>query len=166
MKKIKKKFLLYYCLTAVCFSSIGVNYAQSNRLTNENGELLWQYNQFVTVDEENHNTIRVSFIFINGIKQTAIQLRQELSYSQIEWLKPYDIQAEKEGYVEFLTVNLAPNESVIWKYVINTKSVNKELLLEKSAILIMNEDFEVRKEVIPEQRLPLSVIQHHGHNQH
>ena len=125
--------------------------AQSNRLTNENGQLLWQYNQIVNIYEQSPNTLLVSFIFINGINQTAISLRQELLDSQIEWLETTDVQIEKEGNVEFVTANLAPNQSVIWKYLIKTKPINKALLLEKSAVLIMDEDFEVRKEVIPEQ---------------
>jgi len=128
-------------------------FCQNNRLTNEKGQLLWQYNQTVTIDEENPNTILVTFVFVNGINQTAISLRQELFFSQIEWLDTAGIQAEKEGRVEFLTANLAPNQSVVWKYVLRTKPTNKELILEKSALLIMSEDFEVRKEVIPEQRL-------------
>ena len=123
-------------------------FAQNNRLTNDKGQLLWQYNQIVHIDEQNQNTIKVSFIFINGINQTAISLRQELFNAQMEWLETSDIQIKKEEHVEFLTANLAPGQSVVWKYVIK----NKELLLEKSALLIMNEDFEVRKELIPEQK--------------
>jgi len=137
----------------IFISTISIIFAQNNRLTNEKGQLLWQYNQNITIDEENPNTILVTFIFINGLNQTAISLRQELFNSQIEWLDIAGIQPGKEERVEFLTANLLPNQSVIWKYALNTKPVNKELVLEKSALLIMNEDFEVRKEVIPEQKL-------------
>ncbi|MCL1850438.1 MAG: hypothetical protein FWF70_03390 [Bacteroidetes bacterium] len=136
-------------LSAFCFLPV---FAQNNRLTNNEGQLLWQYNQIVHIDEQNPNTIRVSFIFINGVNQTAISLRQELFNSQIEWTEISNSKAEKEDRVEFLTTNLAPNQSVIWRYVLKTKTINKELILEKSALLIMNADFEVRKEIIPEQR--------------
>jgi hypothetical protein len=115
--------------------------------------LLWQYNQSVTIDEMQPNTVVVTFVFINGIKQTAITFRQELFYSQIEWLETANMQAEQEERVEFVTANVAPNQSVVFKYVLKTKIIEKELLLEKSALLIMNEEFEIQKEMIPEQRL-------------
>jgi hypothetical protein len=122
-------------------------------LTTEKGELLWQYNQNVTIDKEETNTILVTFVFINGINQTAISLRQELFNSKIEWLNTSDVPIEKEERVEFLTVNLAPSQSIVWKYALKSKPIGNELILEKSALLIMNEDFEIRKEVIPEQKL-------------
>ena len=142
-------FLLFFFFALCLFSLFG----QSNRLTNEKGQLLWQYNQNVSIDTEKMNTIIVSFVFINGIDQTAITLRQELFLSQIEWLETSRIQIEKEERVEFLTANLAPNQSVVWKYALKYKSNSKELILEKSTLLIMNECFEVRKEKIPEQVL-------------
>jgi hypothetical protein len=138
-----------FLLSAFCFLPV---FAQNNRLTNENGQLLWQYNQIATIDEESPNTIKISFVFINGVNQTAISLRQELFHSQIEWKETSLSQVEKEERVESLTANLAPNQSVVWKYVLKNKPINKELFLEKSALLIMSEDFEVRKEIIPEQR--------------
>ncbi|MCL2435561.1 MAG: hypothetical protein FWD09_05410 [Lentimicrobiaceae bacterium] len=127
-------------------------FCQSNRLTNNKGQLLWQYNQTVTIDEKNPNTLLVTFVFINGINQTAISLRQELFNSQMEWLNADTIQIGKEERVEFSTVNLAPNQSVVWKYALTTRLTGNELILERSAVLIMDEDFEVRKEAIPEQR--------------
>ncbi|MCL2167873.1 MAG: hypothetical protein FWH59_01970 [Lentimicrobiaceae bacterium] len=137
-------FFLLFCFPNLLFG-------QSNRLTNENGQLLWQYNQIVTVKEEVPNTLFVSFVFINGVNQTAISLRQELFYSQIEWLDSLDLQIEKEDRVEFITANIKPHQSIILKYKLKNKTVGKELWLEKSAILIMNEEFEVKKEIIPEQ---------------
>jgi hypothetical protein len=147
---MKKIVFLWFWFIAVCISSV---FGQSNRMTNENGQLLWQYNQIVTLEEGTQNTIRVSFIFINGVNQTAISLRQELFHSQIEWIETAGIQVEKEERVEFVTANLAPHQSVVCQYLLKVKPVDKELLLEKSAILIMNEAFEVRKEIIPEQRV-------------
>jgi len=135
---------LFFCFLPSVLSQ------KSNRLTNENGQLLWQYNQNVVVDEK-QNSFTVTFVFINGINQTAISLRQDLFNSQIEWLETADVKVEKEERVDFLTVNLAPHQSVVFKYEIKTKLIDKELLLEKSAVLIMNEDFEIRKELINEQ---------------
>jgi len=137
-----------FLLFASCFLSI---FAQSNRLTTEKGELLWQYNQYATIDEKNTNTILVTFVFINGIKQTAISLRQEFFQSQIEWLETSNVLVEREKRVEFLTTNLAPGQSIVLRYALQTKLINNELIAEKSALLIMNENFEIRKEIIPEQ---------------
>jgi uncharacterized protein YecE (DUF72 family) len=122
-------------------------------LTNEKGQLLWQYNQNVTIDKENQNTLSVTFVFINGIKQTALTLRQECFFSQIQWVDTAAMLVEKEERVEFITANLAPNQSIVLKYILKTKPIEKELILEKSALLIMDEEFEIRKEIIPEQRL-------------
>jgi hypothetical protein len=141
--------LLFFLLTAFCFFS---TFAQSNRLTNKNGQLLWQYNQNVAADVK-QNSFIITFVFINGINQTAFSLRQDLFNSQIEWLETTGIKVEKEERVDFLTVNLAPHQSIVLKYEIKTKLVDKELLLEKSAVLIMNEEFEVRKELISEQNV-------------
>jgi len=132
------------------FSSL---FAQNNRLTNEHGQLLWQYNQTVTKVESESNTFLVTFVFINGIEQTAISLRQECFNSSIEWIDISDYQAEKEERVEFVTANLQPNQSVVWKYFVKTKPIEKEFFLERSALLLMNEDFEVRKEIIPQQKM-------------
>ena len=150
LKKQKMERYKILCIVFVfCFLHFFI-YAQNNRLTNEKGQLLWQYNQNVTVDEK-QNSFVVTFVFINGINQTAFSLRQDLFNSQIEWLETSEIQVEKEEHVDFLTANLAPHQSVVIKYEIKTKLIDKELLLEKSALLIMNEEFEVRKELIPEQ---------------
>ena len=150
---MKKNNIVKYLLIVFCILNTIVLFAQNNRLTNEKGQLLWQYSQNVTANEEKPNTIVVSFVFINGINQTAISLRQELFNSQIEWIEIADLKVEKEDCVEFLTANLAPNQSIVWKYILKPKLVNNELILEKSALLVMNEDFEVRKEIIPEQKI-------------
>jgi len=145
--------LRVFWIIVIFTGSIPINFAQSNRLTNENGQLIWQYNLVAVEDQENQNTLKVTFVFINGANQTAISLRQELFYSQIEWVETTNIQVEKEEYVDFLTANVAPNQSVVWKYVIFRKPSDNALILEKSALLIMDEDFTIRKEILPEQRI-------------
>jgi len=146
------------CLRAfvlIIFFTISTTYAQNNRLTNEDGQLLWQYNQSTTQNPQKSDTIFVTFVFTNGINQTAISLRQEFFNSIIGWMETSNIQVEKEGRVEFLTANLAPHQSVVWKYFLKTKPVEKELILERSAILIMNEAFEILKEILPEQKFEI-----------
>jgi len=139
-------FLLFSLLLSP-FSSL---FAQNNRLTNEKGQLVWQYNQNVEADEK-QNSFTVTLVFINGINQTAISLRQDLFNSQIEWLETAENKVEKEERVEFITANLAPHQSIVFKYVVKTKPKDAAFLLEKSALLIMNENFEIRKELISEQ---------------
>jgi hypothetical protein len=148
---MKKLFLILFILT----TTILTNYSQSNRLTTEKGELLWQYTQNIEIDENNANTVFVTFVFINGIKQTAISLRQERFLSEIKWLEIANYQVEKEEKVDFITANLAPKDSIVLKYSLHqTNKVKKEeILVERAVILIMNDEFEVVKEFIPEQRL-------------
>jgi len=132
---------------------LSTTYAQSNRLTNENGQLIWQYNQSTSQNPAKSDTIFVTFVFTNGINQTAISLRQEFFNSTLGWLETANIQVEKEGRgVEFLTANVPPHQSLVFKYYLKTKPVEKELILERSALLIMNEDFEIIKELLPEQK--------------
>jgi hypothetical protein len=144
-----------FCLLLSAFCFLLSAQGQSNRLTNEKGQLLWQYTQTATIDEEDPKDIKVSFIFINGIHQTAISLRLELFYSTIDWRFPPDIKVEKDEKVEYVTINLAPNQYIILNYVAKNNIKIKELMLEKSVLLIMHENFEVRKEVVPEQRFYL-----------
>ena len=139
-----------FCFLLAVFVFLFV-YSQNNRLTNERGQLLWQYNQTVVLDSEKPNTLVVHFVFINGNVHTAISLRQELYDCAIEWLETADIKVEKEDHVESLTAKLSPNQSIIVKYSVTVKPVNNALVLEKSALLIMNDSFEVRKEIIPDQ---------------
>jgi len=151
-----KIFLRTYGLTLLLsciFSFLLLSaFTQSNRLTNEKGQLLWQYSQIATPDEENQKKIRVSFIFINGVNQMAFSLRQELFHSQVEWIDTSNLRVEREEHVEFVTVNLSPNQYAVINYVLMTHNNTKELVLEKSALLIMNEDYEIKKESIPEQK--------------
>jgi len=152
MNSYKRFFFIIFWLIFLLTVSISITFGQSNRLTNENGQLLWQYNQIVIQDKENPNIIKVSFVFINGINQTAISLRQEVFNSAIVWVDTANMQIGKEDRVEFITSNLAPHQSIVLKYNLSNIKIDKELLFEKSALLIMNEEFEIRKEKIPEQR--------------
>jgi hypothetical protein len=147
------RFLNACCLLLVACCCLPA-FSQNNRLTTEKGELLWQYNQHIALDETHPNTVLVTFIFINGMKQTAISLRQERFFSQIEWTETAHLPIEKEERVDFITANLAPNQSIVFKYTLQqTKVKENEILAEKSALLIMNEEFEVKKEFIPEQKI-------------
>jgi len=140
-----------FLLSAFCFLHF-LLFSQNNRLTNENGQLLWQYTQNITFEKGKPDRFLVTFVFINGIKQTAISLRQELFYSIIEWVETGGEIVEKEERVDFLTINLSPHKSVVWKYMVKNKTTGKEPVVEKSAVLIINEEFEVRKELLPEQK--------------
>jgi len=149
MDKFRLKAAFCFLLSTSCFFYL---YSQNNRLTTERGELLWQYNQHIEKDSNNQNTVIVTFVFINGIQQTAFTLRQERFASDIVWLDTTNFQVEKEDRVELITANLAPKESIIFKYSLQPKkNKDNELVAERSAILIMNEEFEIRKEYIPEQ---------------
>ncbi|MDR2970597.1 MAG: hypothetical protein LBU83_01520 [Bacteroidales bacterium] len=147
---MKKKLFLLVCIIILTIVAI---FGQSNRATNEYGQLLWQYHQNVSIDDENQNTIIVTFVFTNGKSQIAITLRQELFNSYCDWFETSGMQLEKEEHVVFITANLSPYQSVVWKYKLTTKPIDNELIAERSALLILNENFEVQKEKIPEIRI-------------
>ena len=61
----------------------------------------------------------------------------------------------EEGYVQFLTAKLAPNEALLWRIKIKNSFINKDksIDLENGALLIMDKTFTVRKDQFPEQNL-------------
>lgn len=143
----KRHLILIIFLLSIVYTS----FSQSNRRVGERGELLWQYHQSAQIDAQNPNSILVTLVIVNGKYQTAFKLRQELFKSKIEWLETENAEIGLDGKVCFITANIKPEQASVWKYRISNYKKEKEILLEKSAILIMNESFEVIKEIFPER---------------
>lgn len=121
--------------------------AQSDRCVDNTGKLLYQYNR--TIEKINETQLLVTFIFINGTEQTAISLRQETMSGTVIWQSTALGQTEHDVIVDLCTANLAPNQSVSWKYIYTPKKESKEPAIERSALMIMQDDYQVKKIMLP-----------------
>lgn len=119
--------------------------AQSNRVTDEKGNLMYEYSRSFEKNPNKSTEVLVTFTFTNGKKQSAISFRQEVLDTRLSWLDTTGGTAGHEESVEFVTANLAPNQTVTWKYAVTTRKKKAPAALEKAAILIMNGDYQVEK---------------------
>lgn len=130
-------FLLFLC-PFLCF-------AQSDRVVDEKGNLLYQYERVYEKNPTNFTELLVTFSFTNGKNQRAISFRQETLESVLRWVDTTDGARGHEEAVEFVTANLAPNQTITWKYAVSTRKKSAPAAPEKAAILIMNGDYQVEK---------------------
>lgn len=142
MRKILSSLLLLILCSAL--------HSQSNRYIDSAGVFHWQYHYSVTRDFSDSTQALITFVFVNGEKQCAISLRHECFHSKIEWVEIEEGTLSSEKKVEAITANLAPEQVVVWKFKTSSPQ-KKSISVEESAILIMNEEFVVRKERIPAQ---------------
>ena len=87
----------------------------------------------------------VTFVFVNGNAQRAITFRQEALDGTVGWLETEGGETGTETIVDFVTANLAPSQSVAWKYTYAPKNGTSAIPLERAALLIMEEDFGTEK---------------------
>lgn len=141
----------FLAIVALFLFSISALYSQSNRYLDSTGTFHWQYHYCVVRDYPDTTKALVTFVFVNGEKQTAISLRHECFHSKIDWIEMEEGTLTSEEKVESLTANLAPNQAVVWRFRTSSGSGKRSISVEESAILIMNEEFVVLKERLPAQ---------------
>lgn len=146
-----KKFLVFLLIV---LWSIPSSWAQKDSILDTEGNLLYQYERTVEQALENPRKAIVTFYFKNGIEQRAITYRQEKLVSKLEWVKKGKSLVEKEKIVEKIIVNLKPGEEIEWKLLIQYNTKKRKAIVEKAALLLMNEQFEVTKIVFDEVLLP------------
>ena len=71
--------------------------------------------------------------------------RQESLDGTVGWLETEGGETGTETIVDFVTANLAPGQSVAWKYTFAPKKGRDPVPLERAALLIMEEDFGTEK---------------------
>lgn len=113
------------------------------------GNFSFQYNRIITKDTAKPASAVVTIVFINGNAQTAIQYRQEFMNSEIEWIKTDNGTLKKEKFVEALTISIPPNIILTWQFKISDISTSKKNIfeVEKAALLIMNDNYQVTKKI-------------------
>ena len=146
MKKLSLLFVLMLCFLYALFS-------QSSGYTDSLGVFQWQYHRSLYKNAKDTNSAIATIVFINGANHTAISYRQEVANSSLKWIEQDGGESDREGYVESITVKLAPNEAIVWRYTIknSTKQRSGSIIVEKSALLIMNDQFQVKKEKFMDQ---------------
>lgn len=141
-----KRGVLFLILVSITF----IVYSQSNSKYDSTGVFLWQYHRSIYKNSLDSNSAIVTVVFINGSSQAAISYRQEDPDKLITWLDKDGGTITRDGYVEVITYNLEPNKAILFTYRI-TKVINENVKVEKSALLIMDQNFQVIKENFSEQ---------------
>lgn len=143
----------FFALSFLLFWAIFAS-AQSNRYVDSMGVFHWQYHYSVMRDYNNPSCALVTFVFVNGEKYAAVNFRHECFNSQIQWLEMEDAFPTYEKKVQALTANLAPHQVIVWKFRSHTpENKDKTIQIEESAVLIMDENFQVLKQRLPAQLL-------------
>ena len=119
--------------------------AQTDRKVDAQGNLLYQYSRTSVIDPLNPSVRVVTFVFVNGNAQRAVTFRQESLDGTVGWLETEGGETGTETIVDFVTANLAPGQSVAWKYTFAPKKGRDPVPLERAALLIMEEDFGTEK---------------------
>ena len=111
----------------------------------------YYYTRIFEYDSEKPAEILITFVFTTQ-RDMAITYRQETLTGRLEWIEKEGLY-KKEGIVEAVTAYLPARNSVTWKYcyILKTKPSDNMITFDKSALLIMDDNFEVKK-VIWEQR--------------
>lgn len=148
MKKLTVLFFLCFFLPWNLFS-------QSSGFIDSLGVFQWQYHRSVFKNALEKNSAIVTIVFINGANHTAISYRQEAASSFLHWIEKDGGETDKDGFVETITVKLEPNEAIVWRYTVKNKTIENDgsINVEKSAILIMNDKFQVKKEKFLDQKV-------------
>ena len=135
-----KKILLIAALLLPVFLS-----AQTDRKVDAQGSLLYQYSRTSVINPQNPSERIVTFVFVNGNAQRAITFRQESIEGTVRWMETEGGETGAETIVDFVTANLAPGQTIAWKYGVVPKTGTVPVPLERAALLIMEEDFGTEK---------------------
>jgi hypothetical protein len=136
---MKKLFLLAILMLPWLLS------AQSDRKVDAQGGLLYQYSRTSELNPQNPSERIVTFVFVNGNAQRAVTFRQESIEGTVRWIDTEGGETGTETIVDFVTANLAPGQTVAWKYAFAPKTGTAPAALERAALLIMEEDFGTEK---------------------
>ena len=149
---MKKYFILIICGLLSIFS-----YAQQgDRLVDSVGQLLYQYNRAATYLEP--GKCKVTVTIINGYQQLGISFRQEVFRSKLQWQETTGGDTTQMPNIKVITANLAPNETIAWSFIYQNNNCKKDksIDLEKACFMLLNEEYEVKKQVLPETVIKLA----------
>ena len=143
---MKNFFILIICGLLSVFSFA----QQGDRLVDSVGQLLYQYNRAATYLEP--GKCKVTVTIINGYQQLGVSYRQEVFRSNLQWQETTGGDTTQMPNIKVITANLAPNETIAWTFIYQNNNCKKDksIDLEKSCFMLLNDEFEVKKQVLPE----------------
>lgn len=122
--------------------------AQTDRKLDAQGNLMYQYSRTSVINPQVPSERIVTFVFQNGNAQRAITLRQESVDGVVSWIATDGGETGSETIVDFITANLQPGQNVAWKYAVAPKNGTTPPVLERAALMIMEEDFGTEKIIL------------------
>jgi hypothetical protein len=130
-------------------------FVQTDTLFNSLGIAWGNYVRTFEYNSEKPAEIMITFVFTTQ-KNQAITYRQETLYGELEWIDKEGLY-KKEGIVEAVTAKLPAHNSVRWKYryIIKNKPADKIITFDKSAVLMMDDQMNVKKTVWDERKFLL-----------
>ena len=134
-----------------CIFLLLASYAQQgDRLVDSLGNFVYQYNRSANYLEP--GKCKVTVTIVNGNKQLGVSFRQEVFRSKLQWQETIGGDTTETANIKIITANLAPNETVAWTFIYqnNTTKKDKSIDLEKSAFMLLNDEYLVTKKVLPE----------------
>lgn len=127
----------------------------SDSLFTSSGAAPSYYTRTIEKDTTNPNRLIITFSFTNGDAHCAVNYRQENLYGTIEWLENEAETHQKETIVESLMTRLQPHQTITWKFLYTVKTMpegkNRSVEVDKAALLIMDEDLKVSKEILEKE---------------
>lgn len=149
---MRKLLSLVFC----CLIFVLTHAQQGNRMVDSVGNLVYQYNRSATYTAPGQ--CKVTITIINGNKQLGISYRQEVFRSKLSWENTEHGDTSKLANIEIITANLAPKETAVWTFLYRNKAIKKDrsIDLEKSAFMLLTDEFEVKKQVLPETVIKLA----------
>lgn len=149
---MKKLISLVFC----CMIFALVHAQQGDRMVDSVGNLIYQYNRSTSYISPGQ--CKVTITIINGNRQLGISYRQEIFRSKLSWENTEHGDTSKLANIEIITANLAPQENRVWTFNYQNKSIKKDksIDLEKACFMLLTDEFEVKKQVLPETVIKLA----------
>ena len=146
-----KRFLIAVFILSLIVSVFAQ--PQSDRKVDDSGNLIYQYSRSCAKNPAKPSEVLVSFVFINGKNQMAVSYRQEHFNSSVRWVATEGAHQKNEAFVDALTANIVPGDSVVWTFAIEKGVKDKQgTTIEPAAILLMDDTQEVQKVYFEERK--------------
>lgn len=141
-----------YLFLLLCFGAVFA-WAQSEKAVDNQGNLLYKYDRQVLYIGS--GTCQVTVVIVNGGQPRAVSYRQEVFRSNLTWTDTVGGEISKQDNIDIITANLAPGDSVSWKFKYENKTGKKKGIanLERSCFFFLDENNVIEKKILPEKQI-------------
>lgn len=142
-----------FCLSLLLCLGVVFAWAQSERAVDSLGHLLYKYDRKVSYIGS--GTCLVTVTLVNGERPRAVSYRQEVFRSNLTWTDTTGGEISKQNNIDIITANLAPGDSVSWKFKYENISDKKKGIanLERSCFFFLDENNVIEKKILPEKQV-------------